>query len=146
MRSRLRARRSGPPQIGGLVVALFVALLVAGGATACSNAKKTPAAAPVGVQVQVKVFAFQPTPLKIKKGATVTWSDEDDLVHTVTSGKRDYAPGDTGKVTAEHRDGVFDITLDGKGKKGSISFPAEGTFHYFCARHPGMEADVVVQP
>jgi manganese oxidase len=111
----------------------------------CSGpAKSAHAPAPTGVVAHIHVFAFVPKPLKVKAGTTVTWVNDDDIAHTVTSGTRDYAPGDTGQVTAVHADGLFDMTLDGAGKKASFTFAKTGTFHYFCNRHPGMEADVVV--
>ncbi|HZQ27948.1 MAG TPA: plastocyanin/azurin family copper-binding protein [Acidimicrobiales bacterium] len=129
------------PVARAVVAAVAVASVLGG----CSSTKKPAAVPPAGVQAEIKVFAFLPNPLKVAKGVTVTWTNQDDITHTVTSGKRDYAPGDTGKVTAEHRDGLFDFTLDGKGKAAKFTFTNAGTFHYFCSRHPGMEADVVVQ-
>jgi plastocyanin len=72
------------------------------------------------------------------------WVNDDDIAHTVTSGKRTYEPGDTGKIAAVEKDGLFDMALDGQGKKGSYTFEKAGTFRYFCDRHPGMDAEVVV--
>jgi plastocyanin len=112
---------------------------------ACSSSAKTAQKpAPTGVVAHIHVFQFVPKPLKVKVGTTVTWVNDDDITHTVTSGTRSYAPGDTGQVTAVHPDGLFDMTLDGVGKKATFTFAKTGTFHYFCNRHPGMEADVVV--
>lgn len=123
------------------VVAL-VLVASASGACAGSKADKPPVAA--GVTAHIKVFQFRPNPLKVKVGTTVTWINDDDIAHTVTSGTRDYAPGDTGTVAAVHKDGLFDFPLDGAGKKATYTFAKAGTFHYFCNRHPGMEADVQV--
>jgi plastocyanin len=127
--------------IGGAAVALCLGL----GLGACSSKSATQTPASTTARAVIKTFAFQPNPVTVPVGGTLTWTNEDDIAHTVTSGTREYAPGNTGTVTAEHRDGVFDITLDGKGKTATMKFPTAGTFHYFCSRHPGMEANVVVK-
>jgi plastocyanin len=127
------------------VSSVVVGALVLGAAPACGGGGRksaTEAAAPV--TVRIKVFAFTPNPVTVNRGTTVTWVNDDDITHTVTSGTRDYAPGDTGRVVATHKDAMFDQSLDGAGKRYSFRFAKEGTFHYFCDRHPGMEADVKV--
>lgn len=130
---------------GRALVALVSAAAVSLGAPACTGRSKTTTPPPPpGLVVHVHVFQFVPSPIKVKRGSTVTWVNDDDLSHTATSGRRDYAPGDTGKVTAAHPDGLFDIALDGKGKRGTFTFANPGTFHYFCRVHPGLEGDVVV--
>ena len=123
-------------------------LAVGLGAAACGgddegDAAEEPAGAPA--TARIKVFAFQPGRLKVEKGAVVTWINDDDIGHTVTSGTRTYAAGDTGKVESVKKDGKFDHVLDGAGTKATYTFNEAGTFHYFCDRHPGMEADVVVE-
>jgi plastocyanin len=87
---------------------------------------------------------FTPKTVHVKVGDTVTWTNHDDILHTVTSGIREYEPGNSGHVTATHKDGMFDMQMNGKGATGKHTFTEAGTFHYFCDRHPGMEADVEV--
>jgi plastocyanin len=126
-----------------LPAVLMGVVVVAAGA--CGNdSPSANSADDAGTVAHIKVFAFSPNPLKVAAGAKVTWVNDDDITHTVTSGRRTYAPGDTGSVTATEKSGLFDIVLDGPGKRGSHTFAEAGTFHYFCDRHPGMEADVVV--
>lgn len=81
----------------------------------------------------IRVFQFQPGALAVRPGTRVTWTNEDDIPHTVTSG----LPGSP--------DGRFDVRLTGKGTSGSASFPAPGAYPYFCTRHPSMRGDVVVR-
>ncbi|HEV7887189.1 MAG TPA: plastocyanin/azurin family copper-binding protein [Acidimicrobiales bacterium] len=115
------------------------------GLSACGGGGKAQKAPePVGAAAHIKVFQFRPERLKVKAGTVVTWINDDDITHTVTSGTREYAPGDTGQVTATHKDGQFDLPLEAAGKKSSFTFAKPGTFHYFCDRHPGMEANVEV--
>ena len=81
----------------------------------------------------VRVFQFQPGALEVGAGTRVTWTNQDDITHTVTSG----VPGNP--------DGRFDVQLAGKGASGSASFAEPGVFPYFCARHPSMHGEVVVR-
>ena len=87
---------------------------------------------------------FSPRALKLHKGDRVMWTNKDAILHTVTSGTRDYDPNDSGHVVATHKSGAFDFQLDGKGATATHTFSAPGTQHYFCDRHPGMEADIEV--
>src|SRR3954452_13042870 len=82
------------------------------GAAATSPASTSPAAA--GTPVVIDTFMFSPKALKVKVGDTVVWTNHDSILHTVTSGTRQYDPGDSGQVTATHKDGTFDMPLDGK--------------------------------
>jgi plastocyanin len=81
----------------------------------------------------VRVFQFQPGALEVRAGTRVTWTNQDDITHTVTSGQ----PGNP--------DGRFDVQLAGKGASGSASFAEPGVYPYFCARHPSMRGEVTVR-
>jgi plastocyanin len=81
----------------------------------------------------IRVFQFQPGALEVRPGTRVTWTNQDDITHTVTSGM----PGSP--------DGRFDVLLDGKGITGSATFTAPGVYPYFCARHTSMRGEVVVR-
>jgi plastocyanin len=127
-----------------LLLALTGAACAGGGdKAATSTTSTTPSAAPAS-SVVIDTFAFNPKLVRVHVGDAVHWTNKDNILHTVTSGKREYAPGDSGHVTATHKDGMFDMPLDGKGATTTYTFSTPGTFHYFCDRHPGMEADVEV--
>ena len=81
----------------------------------------------------IRVFQFQPGALEIRAGTRVTWTNQDDIMHTVTSG----APGNP--------DGWFDVRLGGKGVSGSAVFADPGVYPYFCARHTSMRGEIVVR-
>ena len=134
--------------LAGGVVATGLLAVACGGSDDPSNAAQEgsagTAAAAGATSVEIDTFQFSPKLSKVKVGDTVTWTNQDAILHTVTSGTREYQPGDSGSVTATNKDGLFDIQLDGKGATGTHTFTSAGTFHYFCDRHPGMEADIEV--
>jgi plastocyanin len=92
-------------------------------------------AAPAGKgAVAVKQFQFIPAELVVKAGTAVTWTNEDDILHTATSGATPGTP-----------DGQFDGPMDGRGKSFTHTFNQPGRYPYFCNRHNSMTGTVVVQ-
>lgn len=83
--------------------------------------------------VTIKTFQFNPGRLEVKTGTKITWTNQDEIVHTVTSG------------TPETRDGRFGSPLDGKGATTSVTFTEPGTYSYFCERHQSMQGEIRVQ-
>jgi plastocyanin len=87
--------------------------------------------------------AFSPNPVTVKEGDTVTWINNDNQFHTVTSG----SPSSTGGAAVGK---VFDSGLSGpnaltmKGKTFSHTFSEKGVFPYFCQLHPTMIGKVIV--
>ena len=100
-------------------------LLVAGAAVAHLLAA-TPAAAE-DVAVKIGNFTFGPQDLKVKAGSTVTWTNEDDIPHTVVS------PNNF-KSKVMDTEGTY-----------SFTFTTPGTYKYFCSLHPHMTGTVVVE-
>lgn len=118
------------------VLALIFGLAACGGS---SEKAAAPAAAPTaattassGTAVTIHTFAFGPNPEKVRVGDTVTWTNNDQILHTVTAGTRG------------NPDGMFDQKLDGVGATAMFTFTTAGTFPYHCKIHPGMDATVVV--
>ena len=108
----------------GAGAALVLAMGVAGPALSQSGG---------GASAAIHVFQFQPGALEVRAGTRVTWTNRDDISHTVTSG----APGGP--------DGRFDVRLTGKGASGGATFSDPGVYPYFCTRHPSMRGEVVVR-
>lgn len=88
---------------------------------------------PAAEQAKIKLFAFQPSPLEITVGNTVTWTNRDAVEHSVTSG------------TPSDPSGVFDSGFFTEGQRFSYTFTQPGTYPFFCARHPTMMGQVVVR-
>jgi plastocyanin len=85
------------------------------------------------VAVTIQTFQFRPTPVEVRTGTPVTWTNQDDILHTVTSG------------TPESRDHRFEAPLDGKGASSTMTFTQAGIYPYFCDRHQSMRGEIRVR-
>jgi len=79
------------------------------------------------VSVTIDNFTFSPAELTVKVGTTVTWTNHDDIPHTVVS---------AGKYRSK--------TLDTE-DKFSFTFTAAGDYKYFCSLHPHMTGTIKVE-
>ena len=99
------------------LVAAAAILVCLGGATAQAQELK----------VTIDNFTFTPAELKVKVGDTVTWTNHDDIPHTVVSaGKFRSKAMDT--------DNSFSFTLT-----------SAGDYKYFCSLHPHMTGMIKVE-
>ena len=133
--------------------AIGAALVVVISLGACSSSgapgrSAEPSSTPEKSQTQVSLngIAFEPDVLEIEPGTSVTWTNEDDILHTVTSGvgKKQGVPGVSEDVPGKP-DGRFEREMDGAGATFTFTFEEAGTFPYFCAIHAGMTGTVVVE-
>ena len=99
-----------------------------------ANGAPTAAAGGGTAAVDVRQFQFKPAELAVNPGTAVTWTNQDDILHTATSG-----------ATPGTADGQFDGPMDGRGKSFSHTFDQPGRYPYFCSRHTSMTGTVVVQ-
>ncbi len=84
--------------------------------------------APAVVQVNIFNYKFDPETLTVPVGTTVTWTNKDEIPHTVASTDKSFkdSPG-----------------LD-TGDSYSYKFTQAGTYSYYCTLHPFMKGKVVV--
>src|SRR5262249_6183814 len=73
-------------------------------------------------------FSLTPATLTVPARTTVTWTNHDDVPHTVTATDKSYSSG------AIDTDGTF-----------SHQFTTPGTYAYFCSIHPTMTAQIIVK-
>jgi len=80
-----------------------------------------------GQPVIINNMAFNPPSMHVPAGTTVVWSNRDNSVHTVTA------------------TGLFDSGPIGVGGTFAFTFQKKGTYAYWCANHPEMRGEVVVE-
>ena len=72
-------------------------------------------------------FSFSPATSEVPVGTTITWTNRDDVPHTVVSTERKF------------KSPVLDTD-----ERFSHLFDAPGTYEYFCSIHPKMTGRIVV--
>lgn len=72
-------------------------------------------------------FAYQMANIQVRAGTTVTWTNQDNVPHSVT-----------------FKNGMKDSGLLSQGQSFSYTFNTPGTYQYYCAVHPYMVATVTV--
>ena len=80
-------------------------------------------------EVVIDNFSFSPKTFTVPAGATVTWTNHDNVPHVVTSA-----------------DDQFKKSLVLKtGQRFSNTFATAGSYSYFCSIHPRMTAQIIVK-
>jgi len=117
---RMRLRKSG--WILCIAVSMVLAL------SALSAAQKSVAAGPPTADVKIDTFSFTPATITVKVGTQITWTNADDIPHTVVG------------------DGlVFKSKVLDTDEKFTWTVSKPGTFQYFCSIHPKMTGKLVVE-
>ena len=119
MRIRVCIARLAVPAVAAAI------LLFAVGRGSIASAQQAPAAS---VEVKIDNFSFGPAAITVAAGTTVTWTNRDDIPHTVVSD-----------------DKVFKSKVLDTDEKFSYTFIKPGTYPYFCSVHPKMTGKVIVQ-
>ena len=94
--------------------------------TGNSSQTETPTAT---ANVDIRNFSFTPASITVKKGSTVTWTNNDSSAHTVTE-----IDGQSGP----------DSQRLAKGESYTFTYNTVGTFKYVCSLHPDMKGTVTV--
>ncbi len=106
-------------------VVAAMALLVSGSRSFTVSAGQAQASS---AEVKIDNFSFGPAAVTVAVGTTVTWTNRDDIPHTVASDEK-----------------VFKSKVLDTDEKFSFTFTKPGTYGYFCSVHPKMTGKVVVQ-
>lgn len=75
------------------------------------------------VQVSIDDFIFEPTVITVSKGTTVTWTNEGNVRHDVTSTEDSPMKGLSSDLLAN-------------GESYSFTFEDTGDYYYYCQPHP----------
>ena len=90
-------------------------------------------AAPAAAQAATTIdnFAFKDPVITVTAGTTITWTNRDDIPHTVTA---DDGP------PPSYRSHPLDT-----GDSFARLYDKPGTYRYFCSLHPKMRGTVIVR-
>ena len=107
------------------IVTAFVSLTAMHRASAQANSGNK---SPQAVAIAIDNFKFGVVSIEVAAGTTVTWTNHDDVPHTVASTTKLFKspPLDTGETF-------------------SYTFTSAGTFEYYCSLHPHMTGKIVVK-
>lgn len=116
-----------------VVAALVVGLLLVFSVTLMNGCKQRAAAADAqdgaaAQTVSIDNFSFTPMEITISPGTQVTWTNKDDVPHTVTS------------VDKRFKSQALDTD-----EKFSFTFKNPGSYEYFCSVHPKMIGKIIVR-
>ncbi|HSJ53305.1 MAG TPA: cupredoxin domain-containing protein, partial [Anaerolineae bacterium] len=118
-----------------LIAVLALLLAACGSAGPAATPQAEPEATTLGVAaateatVTVADGSFQPHTLVVATGATITWQNDDEATHVLTSDE-----------------GWFESDELAAGERFVRQFDEPGTFRYRCSTHPNMEGVVIVLP
>jgi plastocyanin len=104
----------------------FASLVVTLGTAPTLAAGSDAAASPT--EINIDNFSFSPAVATVKAGTTVTWTNRDDIPHTIVADDKSF------------KSKVLDT-----GEKFTFTPTKPGTYSYFCSIHPKMTAKLVVQ-
>ncbi len=119
-------RRSVSITVMTAALVFGIGMIAAGPRNFAAGAQEKPATA----EVKIDNFSFGPATLTVSVGTSVTWTNRDDIPHTVVSSDDPKA----------FKSKVLDTD-----EKFSFTFSKPGTYPYFCSIHPKMTGKVVVQ-
>ena len=112
-----------------LKILTFQAAALAASAFLMSTVATMTKAAPApSASVEIGNFTFKQPVVTVKPGTTVTWTNGDDIPHTVVS-----------------KDGVFKSKVLDTGDRFTFTFAKAGQFGYFCSLHPHMTGTIIVK-
>jgi plastocyanin len=132
-----------------LFVVLAISFVVLGPAEAIAQGSNaTDATSPAAGDATIVVMpagsldpnagiGYDPDPVTVSAGSSIIWDNQDNALHTATSGIAE---------TTE-TDGLFDTGLVGAMTQSQpIAMPSEpGEYPYFCTLHPYLTGTVIVE-
>jgi plastocyanin len=107
----------------------------AANATSAGGGGDTTVVMPLGSSAATSGAGYEPPTVTVSPGGSVIWDNQDNALHTATSGESPTA------------DGKFDTGLIGANQPSKpTTMPSEpGEYKYFCTLHPFLVGTVTVQ-
>jgi plastocyanin len=115
---------------GTLAFVLFIALaLLSTMRGKVSETRESAPAKATKTEVIIDNFSFSPKTFTVPAGATVTWTNHDNVPHVITSADDQFKKSPVLKT----------------GQRFSNAFATAGTYSYFCSIHPRMTGKIIVK-
>jgi plastocyanin len=107
----------------------------AANATGTAGGGETTVVMPLGSSASTSGAGYEPPTITVSAGGTVVWDNQDNALHTATSGE------------SPTPDRKFDSGLIGANQESKpVTMPTEpGEYKYFCTLHPFLVGTVTVQ-
>jgi plastocyanin len=104
-------------------------------ATSATGGGQTTVVMPLGSSAATSGAGYEPPEVTVSPGATVVWDNQDNALHTATSGE------------SPTPDGKFDSGIVGANQPSKqVTMPTQlGEYKYFCTLHPFLQGTVIVQ-
>lgn len=125
--SSLQARSRGSGLRGSARLVILLVATIAAPAVTADTADTADT-----VTLDINMFRYQPEVIEVPVGATVVWTNRDDIDHTVTT-----APGSDPALR-------FDSGRFGQGETFARTFAEPGEYRYICSLHPSMTGTIRV--
>ena len=145
MRTRFTHLRSRALLAVVILVALAAFVAACGGSSSANTTTPTPPAATTGgtataSAVAIQNFTFTPKTLTVSPGTKVTWTNNDSMVHNITS---------TANISLNSATtSTFASSNLSQGQTFSFTFTKKGVYFYECSIHKAlaaMHAEVIVK-
>lgn len=104
-------------------------------AHATTTAEQSDNTQTASIRMDIKDFAYELPNIKIRKGTTVTWTNQDTTLHNVMKEHEGGGASHDAVAASEVQDAVFSGPLLAKGESYSFTFTTAGNFPYHCAPH-----------
>ena len=107
----------------------------AANATSAGGGGETTVVMPLGSSAATSGAGYEPPTVTVSPGSSVIWDNQDNALHTATSGE------------SPTPDGKFDSGLIGANQPSKpVTMPTEpGDYKYFCTLHPFLVGTITVQ-
>ena len=112
----------------GALVACMVMLFLSCSKSSSSYGGNTPPSTGNSNSISIANMSFIASATTVTKGTTVTWTNNDNMAHTVTADDNSFNSGNLNK-----------------GATFSHTFNSIGTVAYHCSIHPNMTGSVAVK-
>lgn len=110
-----------------IAIGIVIYIVATTSTTTTSNSASGTSQTTTPGSVAIRNFAFAPSTITVHAGDTVTWTNNDSIIH---------------RVAAD--DGSFDLGDQSNSIAVKHTFTKTGTYNYHCTIHPSMKGVVIV--